>query len=508
MRKRYLISSIVIVLFIIAFYPLCLRLISQLHYLKAYNHAEDARYGLAINHFERAISYRDNDPMIWVGLGKAYHELAVSGPREKMLPLITKAKKAFLEAARLNPLEVEAAYGLARAETILEQAHPDRYHLQKTNPYNAYPYYQKTIRLRPNGILYHYATAEYLYGVGKIGEFLKALRNLGRIHPPAYGYLKKEPFWSYTAKEAVKEGLKQAIEQGLSLRNAHLAMSSLLADEKDWAGAVSHYKNALTHQAIDNNPGNYLRLGRLYIENNRVSEAEHWFFKGLSMSRTRERDLEGLYELYRRKGYLKELYDFYDRASSRFPLSSRMDILIARTLVELDRHNRAKRILNELNREGPVAEAYYWLARIAEKEKDWDSMELSIQKATVLDRSNSGYHLIFSRVLQRKKKLERAEKEAGLAIEHSAGTTSGLFSHRARLRWAREDYRGALRDWEAAISMEPKKASYYGWAADACFKLGEWSQALEYYQAAMHFDPENENYRKRYDQIKAIKETQ
>ena len=32
-----------------------------------------------------------------------------------------------------------------------------------TNPHNALPYYELAIRLRPNGILYHYALARYLY---------------------------------------------------------------------------------------------------------------------------------------------------------------------------------------------------------------------------------------------------------------------------------------------------------------------------------------------------------
>ncbi|MBW2034274.1 MAG: tetratricopeptide repeat protein [Deltaproteobacteria bacterium] len=504
MRNRYLIFSAILLLFIIAFYPLCLRLISQLYYLRAVNYAGEEQYGLAVYHFEKAIHYRDNDPLIWTELGEAYHNLGMSGPADKLIPIVKKAKKAYLEAARLNPLDVEAAYGLAREETVLELTHPDRYHLQKTNPYDAYPYYQQTIRLRPNGITYHYAMTNYLYGVGRIGEFLKVLRNLARIHPPAYGYLKKEVFWSYTAKEAVKKGLRQAIEQEVSLRQAHMAMSSLLTDEKDWAGAVFHYKNALAHQTIENNSDNYLRLGRLYLENRQVQEAEECFLNALSMSRTRERDLKGLYGIYKRKGYLEELYEFYDQASRRFPLSGRMDILLARTLVDLNRHHQAKRILNELNREGPVAEAHYRLARIAEKEKDWDSMELFIQKATVLDPSNSGYHMIFSRVLKRKKKLDRAEKEAGLAIEYSAKPSSGLFNYRAGLRWTKKDYNGAIEDWVSAISLEPKRASYYGRAADASYRLGQWSQAMDYYQAAMHLDPKNKNYRKRHDEIKAM----
>jgi len=138
------------------------------------------------------------------------------------------------------------------------------------------------------------------------------------------------------------------------------------------------------------------------------------------VSRSREKDLERLYHLYKKAGYPDKLYQFYQQVGRDFILSSRIDIFIARSLIDLKRYNEARRILIDLNQEEPVAEAYYWLARIAKIEKDWDGMELAIQKATVFDSKNSHYHLIFSQVLKRLNKLDRAEKEAGLAIKYKA----------------------------------------------------------------------------------------
>ena len=130
-------------------------------------------------------------------------------------------------------------------------------------------------------------------------------------------------------------------------------------------------------------------------------------------------------------------------------------------------------------------------------------MELAIQKATVLDPENSRYHLIFSKVLKRLKKLERAEKEAGLALDHSVKPLHWLFDHRAWIRWSRKDYQGAVKDWKSAIAVKPKKASFYARAAQAYCKLGEWSHALDYYQKAMDLDPKNENYRKKYNAVRS-----
>ena len=498
---RFLISALMLLLLVMASYLFCMRLISQIYYQKAVNHSRDGCCETAVNHLETAIRYQANDPLIWKELGKAYHNLGVLRPIKEAFGFATKAKHAYLKAVRSNPLDAEATYGLAREEARLEQIYPYLHH-QNNNPYHALPYFEEAIRLRPNSILCHYALARYLHQQKKTEALLRIVSNLARIYPPVYGYLKKETFWSPKFEEAVKEGLKQAIDEGISPRDAHTAMSSLLTGEKDWTGAISHYQKALAVEAIDNNSAHYLHLGRLYVANGQLEEAETSFFKALAMSQTREKDLEGLYGVYKGNNYSEDLYLFYERVSKNFALSPRMDILLARSLIDLNRYNRAGRILDELNRKEPLAEAYSWLARIAEKEKDWDNVELSIQKATVLDPENSSYHMRFSRVLKRLKKVDRAEKEAGLAIKHSAKPSSGLFDYRARIRWSKNDYQGALEDWTSAMALEPKKAYFHARAAEAHLNLGQWSRAVDQYKKAIHLDPKNKTYQKRYDKLR------
>ncbi len=64
-RARYLTSVLILIILIIAFYLLCLRFISQIHYLKAGNHIRDGNYDTAVNHLQKAIHRQADVPLIW-----------------------------------------------------------------------------------------------------------------------------------------------------------------------------------------------------------------------------------------------------------------------------------------------------------------------------------------------------------------------------------------------------------------------------------------------------------
>jgi tetratricopeptide (TPR) repeat protein len=280
-----------------------------------------------------------------------------------------------------------------------------------------------------------------------------------------------------------------------------MVLSSLLLEEKDWAGAIHHYQLALADPSHDCTAGNFYYLGRLYLKNRQFEKAEKSFFEGLSLSLNREKDLEHLYRYYKSKHDTKKFCQFYENARESFELSVQSDILLARSLIDSKDYQQARQVLMNLNREEPSAEAYYWTARIAEIEKDWGRLELAIQKATVLDPGNSRYHLIFSRVLQRLKKLERAEQAADLAIKYALTPSPALFNHRAWIRWHLEHYPEAAEDWEAAIQLESENASFHALAAEAYIKSGNRFQARDHYQKALRRDPQNKNYQKKYNEL-------
>ena len=501
---RYALCGLLLAIFIAALYPLSMRLVAQLHCLKGTNLRHQGLMEASISHLEKAVSYSDREPEIWKELGETYYLAGRSNPGEVLSAHAEKSKNAFLIAARLNPIDAEAAFGMARAEAALEMNHPDRYHLQKKNPYHATPLYREAIRLRPNGILYHYAFAQYLYDFGRIQTFWDVIRNLSRIYPSVYDSLKKETFWSPAVRQAVKAGLVQAVDQGIAVRAAHTALSDIAENQKDWAGAISHYQAAMSHQTDQNSAAQWFHLGRLFLKKGVPETAEENFFTGLNMSMDPEKDLTGIYGAFGRAGYLEQRYRFYRQAIEIFPLSGQADILLARSLVDLNRYYEARRILEDLNRKDPTAEAYFWLYRIAELEKDMDRMELAIQKATVLEPDNSRYHTLFSNVLIRMKKLDRAEKHVGLAIYHADPPSHSLFNRRAVIRQRQGNFRGALADWQSAIELNPDNAVYYARAADACQKLGAWDDAAAYYEKAMKYDPGNKSYPKAHAALKEM----
>jgi tetratricopeptide (TPR) repeat protein len=497
MRYRHFITAFILAVSLFAFYLLSQRLIAQLHFHKAKDHLRNNYYGLAITRLEKAIQYQDNDYTFWNYLGRAYHKLGLLKPTQEAFLAAQQAKHAYLKAAELNPHDAEAAYGLAREEARLERLHARLHPDQKDDPYEPIPFFQEAIRLRPNSISYHYALARYLDQQGETEQLIPVVTNLARIYPPACSHLKNEAFWSQQVKGAVKSGLAQAIEKGRAPEQAHMALYALLVDEEDWAGAISHFQEALALRETGAQSSDYLQLGRLYLESGQLQDAEENFVTAIALSADRDRDLEGLYRAYKTRGYSEELYAFYKRVRRTFARSASTDILFARSLIDLEQHDQAQQILKELNQEEPHAEAYYWLYRIAQKQDDWDRMELSIQKATVLEPDSSYYHLLFSQVLTRLKKLDRAEKEAGLAIKHATRPSVSLFNHRASIRWTKKDYQGAVNDWKSALPMQPKNASLHARIAEAYLMLGELAQATYHYKKALQMEPNNQTYQQK-----------
>jgi len=223
-----------ILLSAVAFYHLSLRLVSETHYHRAENLFRNGYYGLSANHLKKAAHYQPNDYEIQKELGEVYFKLgALEAKVKDSVLLAQKSKDFYLKASRMNPLDAETAYGLARTEARLEQLYQYLHPEKKENPYGPLPYFKQAVSLRPNGILYHYAMARHLYRQGETDELRAVVGALARIYPSSYNYLKREDFWSPTIKEACMSGLQQAIEARISLRDAHMAISSLKAEDKE-----------------------------------------------------------------------------------------------------------------------------------------------------------------------------------------------------------------------------------------------------------------------------------
>lgn len=499
----YLLCALIMILSTTGFYHLSLDLLSQIRRHQAEGCFRKGDYERAGDYLEKAAAHSSDDYKIQKLLGEVWFRLGEGEAdiRDRFLR-IEKSKDFFLRAYQLNPLDAEIAYRLGRGEARLEKLYHKLYPKRKNNPYHPLPYFEDAVRLRPNGIQYNYALARYLHKKGKEAELFRLVRRIAGAYPQVYGYLKKEKFWSPRVKEAYKAGLKDAIRNDVSPKIAYHLLSSISAQEENWPGAISYYKKSMEYRAFENNSGNYIHLGNLYLRNREFAKAEKCFLHALSITRTLEKDIERIYHLFKREKNLRRFQVFYTQIKRHFTLSFRMDILMARSWIELKEYEAARKLLREVNERNPSAEVYYWLYHIANQEKDWDAMELTIQKATVLDPENSRYHLIFSNVLNRLKKLERAEKEAELAITYQSKPSPWLFNRRAQIRWRKGDYAGAIEDWKSAADLKPDRPNFYASMAEAYIKLDQPSLSKKYYQRAIRLAPDNQQYKKRYLAIK------
>lgn len=496
--RQYLMAGAILLLSGLAFYQLALRLWTEICIRQARALMQAGYYPAALNSLQKAYRRQPGDHRLSHLLGTVAHKRATSVPLAwKAYPWAVRAKAHYLEAARLNPHEAQIAYDLARLEAWLEKLF---YFLRSglgARPYNALPFFKKALRLRPNSITTHYALARYLHYRKKTPELSHTVRNMTRIYPQVYHHLKRERFWSPDIKAAARKGLALAVSQKIDVVNAHKTLSALLSEDKDFPASIFYYQRALELNPVKTTDSDYFHLGRLHLRSGDLETAKDLLFKGLSISGDRERRLDSLYPVFKHQGILDDLYLFYLAAQDRFPLSERIDLLLARTLIDLKQYTQAKRMLENLNAKAPAANAYYLLARIAEAEKDWHAMELAIQKATVLAPRNIGYRRAFLNLLKRLNKLDSAEKEIGLIIQYADKPSDRHFNERAHLRLRQKKYPAAADDWQAAIRLAPQNARYHASIAEVYIKMGQWTQAVDNYQKAADLDPENQNYRKR-----------
>ncbi len=414
-RLRYIAAGLIVVLAVGSGAFLLLRLYSGLNVLSGKRGLHEKNYAAASVRFETALRFQPNDPAIWKDLGAAYRGLSAQETIQKAFEWEKTAKGAFLEASRLNPLDSSVFYHLAMVEQSLEKLALFMGENQNGKTFNADPYFEEALRLNPNALHIHYVLIRRLHQNGKKDELRGAIRSLVHMHPSSVSSLKNELFWSPAFNQEARRGLEQAIAEGIDPGTAHEAISSILADEEEWDGAIQHYQQALAHKSAAVSRHDKYHLGRMFLKNARYDAAAASFIHALALEQSREKGMERLYGVYRSANALDEFDPFLQRARQSFAFTDRMEIVYARVLMDQERLNMARRVLDELNRNHPTPEAWYLLARVEEKEKDWGAMELAIQKAVVMDPDNARYHRVFAGVLRRRKKPERAEKHERLA---------------------------------------------------------------------------------------------
>ncbi len=502
---RFVVVAAILAVSISASYIMGLRIISQFFYYQAKKCFHEEKYGLAVNKLKNADKYQPGDYNVHKKLGTAYYKLAgLTSDIKKSFTLSQKARNHSQKAFDLNPIDSDTAYSLAIIENSMQLLHSMQYPQKNNNIFHPMTWFNKSIDLNPNGVRSRYALVRYLHQQSMAAEMLQNIQALVRIYPLSYQELKKETFWSPEVKTASFKGLNHAAAENILPRHAHMAITSIMAERKDWQIAISHYRSALQYDPYQNKAGDYHYLGRLYLKGADYDNAEKCFIKTMHMSRDREDRMDNIYHTFKVEGVSKDFLKFHTKIGSIFFTTPHMTILKARCLFDINQPGESKKVLMALNNENPHAEAYYWLALIAENDKDWDKMELAGQKASTLAPYKSTYHYIFSKALKQQNKLEKAEKSADLAIEKNDRPLYSLFTHRASIRWHRKDYKGVLQDLKQSIILKPDQADLYAWAGETNFKLGNQKPAEKYFEKALKLDPDNQKYKERYRSLKSL----
>ena len=75
-----------------------------------------------------------------------------------------------------------------------------------------------------------------------------------------------------------------------------------MAESENWEQAVIYYEKAMTYEAFQNQPGNYVYLGYLYLKQGKSEQAEKTFSSALSTSGQRLATLKQIYSYYKKAG--------------------------------------------------------------------------------------------------------------------------------------------------------------------------------------------------------------
>ena len=407
-----------------------------------------------------------------------------------------------MKAYRHNPHDVEIVYGLASSLALLEHLHRHLHPQAATTAYNPLPYFRKAVELRPYGITYCQGLLSYLADRGKNTDAAAVIEKLTHMAPQTYSRLRRKPFWNDEFTTAAARGLQLAAGEGIRPRDALTALADYAASQNDWDRAIAHYHQALTFRAFSNRPGDFIRLGRFYAANRQHEEARNLFLNGLKLSQQKNHDLNSVYHYYRKLAQPEEFERFYLQLQRNLTPTAEMAIPFARCLMDQRRFNQAQRVLTEMVQREALPEGYYWLARIAQKQEDWDEMELAAQRAAFLAPRESRYHQLFSVALSRKRKYDRAEQAAESALRFSPKQNPWLFNHRAWVRWNRKNYHGAIQDWRQVLKQKPQHAATYFQIAESYRRLGMKSLARKHYLTARKLDPQDKRIPQRLETLK------
>ncbi len=352
-------------------------------------------------------------------LGKTVYRLAIKeADSDKRLNLLEKSRQYLLEAHIISPLDIKPVKGLALSLKALE--FESRNHFpEKHNPYNALPMYEKMAQIRPNGLTVHYMIARYFFKKEMHDDLKKTVEHIAFLKPGDFlnGDLTSEPFYDETLNASLVKGLEHSIARDVHPRDAYMALSKLLEQRDEYQPALENYKKAVRIRESANKSYHYQRLGRLYLKNRLFPEAFASFNKSLDISLNLTKDIHTIFRIFKKENQIDEFIKYAGSVKDQYKNLQPFGMVIARARIKQGFDNLAKAGLLKMLAEQPGPEVFYLLSNIAEKEGNWDEMELYIQRASVLDPDNCQYYLKFAKALYKQGKVYQAKEKEALKIK-------------------------------------------------------------------------------------------
>ncbi len=346
---------------------------------------------------------------IYTGLGKNWYEV---GKKIKLNKLdryaeMKQSYENYTKAIAINPHDILAVRGIAETVAELEFIYPALFPANE-NPYDALPFFQRMSEVEPNGFASNYSYAAYLHKKGLKKELLQQVKHTAKIYP-SYSKLRNASFYSTETRDEMKSGLYEAIDSNIMTYSAHYSLSYFYEKEKNYKKAAIHYQKGMEARKDKQTSKTYLKLGSLFLKADDIKNAYPAFITYLGMNLNDDKAVKTIYASFVKEEKINEFFQFAALAETvKTVKQSTLQLYVARAQMRQRQFTAAKQTLQSVNTKQPNPVAYYLLAEIARKEKDWDAMELSIQKATVLDPRNGKYFNILADALIYQKKYRPA----------------------------------------------------------------------------------------------------
>ena len=477
--------------------------LSRWHYQKGIGSYETGDYDNALDSFVLANRIPDAQVFsvlagrdrfrIQTAMGKTYYHLAgEAGTTRGFYDLLTKGAGALDQAIAHDARSYRTTFWAAKVHTGLETVWPVLFKSGDENPYNALPFYERAVSLRPTGYSIHYDMIKYLYYKGDRGRIPGLVMHMASIFPLSVTRLEKEPFYSDQIREKIRQGLLKALENGVSLRMTLFLLSQMALDDGAVDAAGAYYQQGLAHQPHLNTAGTMIHMGMLLLRQQAYRDADRFFIKALQLDGDFESAMMQIYKVFKSEQLYDGFVRFAGEVQETLYFSGYIDFMVALCHTDAGKLELAKSLLNRLNEVNPEARVYDLLAQVSQKQGNWDAMEIAARKATQLAPGNPDYQIRFSMSLAAQKKYSRAEAAATKAIVLSKPPAFWYYGHRAGIKKALKQYRDAVADWERALEIKPDHANYYYSIAMSYHALGRPVQALASINRAIGLKPENQ----------------